>query len=158
METEDGENRRRVARTHDELGGDTSRMLVYEAYLDCLLRNNAHRDCHRTARSENALLFHAQFDPYHRAWNDLKLAMQNSKPNAWRAVLELTLVCNLNYGPYSSSAWFWRKRQDWLIFLQQRLILELPGRNMFPKSAKRGGSGSPLAPLSPKTSSTSSGI
>ena len=35
------QHRQRVARTHDELGGGTSRMMVFESYLDCLLHMKA---------------------------------------------------------------------------------------------------------------------
>ena len=60
--------------------------------------------------SNDALLFVALFDPFHRVWNDLKTAMKRCKAGAWRAVLELALVANINYGPYNSSAWHWRKK------------------------------------------------
>ena len=60
--------------------------------------------------SPSALMFLALWDPFHRAWNDLKGAMKASKSGAWRTVLELTLVANLNYGPFSSSAWHYKKK------------------------------------------------
>ena len=60
--------------------------------------------------SKGALLYHSVWDPFHRVWNDLKLAMKRSKASAWRVVLELTLVANLNYGPFNSSTWHWRKK------------------------------------------------
>ena len=83
--------------------------------------------------AENALLFHAQFDPYHRAWNDLKLAMKKTKPNAWRVVLELTLVCNLNYGPYGSSAWFWKKKARLADFLATQTAFGAAWQKYAPK-------------------------
>lgn len=49
-------------------------------------------------------------DFLHRAWNDIKLSLRRSLCNGWRVVLEMTLVCNLNYGPYGSSSWFWKKK------------------------------------------------
>lgn len=60
--------------------------------------------------SQQALLFWAIYDPFHRAWNDLKLAMKRVPFNAWRVVLELTCVANINYGPFGSSAWFFKKK------------------------------------------------
>lgn len=60
--------------------------------------------------SQQAPLFLALFDPYHRAWNDMKTALKRAKCSAWKTVLELTLVANLNYGPFGSSAWHWKKK------------------------------------------------
>ena len=68
--------------------------------------------------SQQALLFIALFDPYHRAWNNLKTALKRAKCNAWKTVLELTLVANLNYGPFGSSAWHFKKKaklEDYLL-------------------------------------------
>jgi len=60
--------------------------------------------------SEQALMFWAVFDPFHRCWNDLKSAMKKTMCSAWRVVLELTLVANINYGPFGSSTWHFKKR------------------------------------------------
>ena len=60
--------------------------------------------------SSEALMMWTAFDPYHRAWNDLKNALKRSVCGGWRAVLELTLVANLNYGPFGSSSWFYKKK------------------------------------------------
>ena len=60
--------------------------------------------------SKNALMFLSLFDPFHRAWNDLKGALKAAKSSAWRTVLELTLVANLNYGPFGSSTWHFKKK------------------------------------------------
>eukprot|EP00438_Fugacium_kawagutii_P012976 Skav229746 [mRNA] locus=scaffold1287:489257:493660:+ [translate_table: standard] len=62
------------------------------------------------AYSKGALLMWPQFDPFHRTWNDLKLAFKRSACKAWKHVLQLTLVANLNFGPFGSSAWFYKKR------------------------------------------------
>lgn len=69
------------------------------------------------ALSSESLLIWPGFDPYHRAWNDLKLALKRSRPSAWRTVLEMTLVANINYGPFSSSAWFFKKKAKLQEFL-----------------------------------------
>ncbi len=60
--------------------------------------------------SSEALLFWSEWDPFHRAWNDIKNSLKKSKCQGWRTVLELTLVANINYGPFGSSAWFYKKR------------------------------------------------
>lgn len=60
--------------------------------------------------SKQAFLFWSVWDPFHRAWNDIKNALKKAKCSAWRVVLELTLVANLNYGPFGSSTWFYKKR------------------------------------------------
>ena len=60
--------------------------------------------------SKQALMFLAIFDPFHRAWNDLKNAMKRTSWGCWRVVLEMTLVANLNYGPFGTSGWHWKKK------------------------------------------------
>ena len=60
--------------------------------------------------SSRALLMWSLWDPYHRAWNDLKLALKRSVGGGWRTVLELTLVVNMNYGPFGSGSWFFKKK------------------------------------------------
>ena len=60
--------------------------------------------------SSEALIVWTAFDPYHRAWNDVKNALKRSVCRGWRAVLQLTLVANLNYGPFGSSNWFYKKK------------------------------------------------
>ena len=72
--------------------------------------------------SSSALMLHAQFDPFHRAWNDLKNAMKKSISGAWRVVLQLTLVANVSYGPFGSSQWFFKKKAKLEEFLATRTI------------------------------------
>eukprot|EP00974_Lingulodinium_polyedra_P021599 2085921-Lingulodinium_polyedra.AAC.1 len=43
-------------------------------------------------------------DPFHRCWNDCKLALQST--GLWWAVLLARVVFNLPYGPWDGSAWF----------------------------------------------------
>ena len=82
------------------------------------------------AYSCHALLLHAIFDPYHRAWNDLKMSLRKAKCRAWRCVLELTLVANMNYGPFGSSSWYFKKKKQGLkIFSWQGVFLLLLGRD-----------------------------
>lgn len=50
-------------------------------------------------------------DPYHRIWNDLKGAMRQALGCPWRVMLEMSVIFDLAYGPFLSSA-FQSKRQD----------------------------------------------
>eukprot|EP00974_Lingulodinium_polyedra_P023188 2238155-Lingulodinium_polyedra.AAC.1 len=43
-------------------------------------------------------------DPFHREWNDTKLALQRA--GCWWAVLLTTVVYNMAYGPWESKSWF----------------------------------------------------
>ena len=53
------------------------------------------------------------FDPFHRAWNDMRNAMKKCKRFLWEAILSCTLIFNVGYGPFGSSSWF-EKKQEWL--------------------------------------------
>lgn len=50
-------------------------------------------------------------DRFHRAWNDTRAAMKKAKTWPWRSVVELCHVFNLNYGPFSSGAFFETKKE-----------------------------------------------
>jgi hypothetical protein len=67
--------------------------------------------------SNQTLLFWSTWDPFHRCWNDIKSSFKKSLAPAWRCVLEMALVCNLNYGPFGSSTWFYKKRTKMEHFL-----------------------------------------
>ena len=43
-------------------------------------------------------------DENHQKWGDVKAASQKSRCKIWRTILGSTLVYNLNYGPFGSSA------------------------------------------------------
>ena len=43
-------------------------------------------------------------DPYHREWNDLRLAI--SAAGLWHVVLMMTIVYNMPFGPWDSGSWF----------------------------------------------------
>ena len=60
--------------------------------------------------SSHALLFWATWDPYHRAWNDIKLCLKRAQCSAWRVVLEYTLIANINYGPFGQGSWYFKKK------------------------------------------------
>ncbi|CAK9040471.1 Uncharacterized protein SCF082_LOCUS29971 [Durusdinium trenchii] len=72
--------------------------------------------------SQEALLISVQFDPFHRGWNDLKNALKRAECKAWKVVLQLTLVANLPYGPFGTSAWYYKKRAKVEEFLGTRDI------------------------------------
>ena len=57
------------------------------------------------------IVIDCQFDTFHRAWNDIKLALKRSAYKAWRVVLMLiTVVANLPCVPFNSSQFFFRKK------------------------------------------------
>ena len=68
------------------------------------------------------MMIQAQWDPFHRAWNDIKGALKSSRFKAWKVVLQLTLVANLPYGPYGTSQWFYRKLAKMREFLATRTV------------------------------------
>ena len=57
-------------------------------------------------------------DPNHRMWNDIKAACKKSAAYTWRTMLELTLVFNLNYGPFGSKQWGDAKREMQKTFIE----------------------------------------
>ena len=58
-------------------------------------------------------------DPNHRTWNDIKAACKKSAAYTWRTMMELTLVFNLNYGPFGSKQWGDTKREMQKSFLER---------------------------------------
>jgi hypothetical protein len=55
-------------------------------------------------------------DPNHRIWNDIKTACQRATRFWWKTLVSLTLVFNLNYGPFGKGHWFDKKKaffEDW---------------------------------------------
>ena len=69
--------------------------------------------------SEESLLVTSQWDCYHRTWNDLKLAGKRAAGGVWKTILRLSLLFNVNYGPYGSGGWFAKKRSCLEEFLLQ---------------------------------------
>eukprot|EP00438_Fugacium_kawagutii_P036662 Skav236023 [mRNA] locus=scaffold1524:87232:91566:- [translate_table: standard] len=67
--------------------------------------------------SKQALLLTSQWDVFHRCWNDIKLAGKRSLGGIWNVVLQLTLLFNVNYGPFGSGSWFHKKRSTLEEFL-----------------------------------------
>ena len=64
----------------------------------------------------------AIFDIYHRCWNDVKGACRKSSFGAWRNILEYTTIMNLNYGPFGSGAFFYKKQAQLQEMLQTQSI------------------------------------
>ena len=62
------------------------------------------------------------WDPYHRGWNDIKGAAKKASSGAYRCILELTTLFNTNYGPFTSSQWFHRKRSALEEFLSSTTV------------------------------------
>ena len=60
--------------------------------------------------SEHAHMMLCLWDPYHRAWNDVKSAAKRARGGVWKAILELVCLFNLNYGPWGSGQWWYTKR------------------------------------------------
>lgn len=72
--------------------------------------------------SSESLMIHAQWDPFHRAWNDLKQGMKKCSWQAWKVVLQLTVVANLPYGPFESGTWFYKKQARLKEYLDAKTI------------------------------------
>ena len=72
--------------------------------------------------SQSALLLFAQYDIFHRCWNDVKAAGKKSLCGGWSCILQLTLLYNVNFGPFGSGQWMHRKRTCLEEFLQLHTI------------------------------------
>ena len=53
---------------------------------------------------------HIQFDPFHRGWNDVKDSMKKSRGDLFKCFLAFALLWNINYGPFNSKEWFYKKQ------------------------------------------------
>ncbi|CAL1134907.1 unnamed protein product, partial [Cladocopium goreaui] len=69
--------------------------------------------------SKEAILCCCLYDPFHRAWNDIKLAARRARCYPYKTMLEMTVVYNLPYGPFGSGTWFGRKHDCLQDFLAQ---------------------------------------
>ena len=63
------------------------------------------------------LALNIQFDPYHRGWNDIKLALKQSQGELFKCILSFSLLYNVNYGPFGSKEWFSKKQQKLTDFM-----------------------------------------
>eukprot|EP00438_Fugacium_kawagutii_P028052 Skav235470 [mRNA] locus=scaffold1269:62205:66386:- [translate_table: standard] len=60
--------------------------------------------------SPEAIMTNCQWDCFHRSWNDIKGSAKKCTFKAWRVILELVTFFNVNFGPFGSQQWWWRKR------------------------------------------------
>ena len=56
------------------------------------------------------LMVNIQYDIFHRGWNDVKLSAKKAKGYPWRTILQCCVLFNMNYSPYGSSGFFYRKQ------------------------------------------------
>ena len=63
------------------------------------------------SKGPQKLLIGLQWDPFHRAWNDLKASMKKCTGYFWKMVLSLSIFYNCPYGPFNSGQWASRKTQ-----------------------------------------------
>ena len=66
------------------------------------------------------LCIHTCYDPFHRGWNDVKLSCRRASHYPWKVLLQMVLLYNLNYSPWGSGAWFFRKQDLMENFMQTR--------------------------------------
>ena len=56
------------------------------------------------------LMVQVQYDHFHRGWNDVKLSAKRSAGYPWRCMLQMVLLFNINYSPFGSSGFFYKKQ------------------------------------------------
>ena len=56
------------------------------------------------------LMVQVQYDHFHRGWNDVKLSAKRSAGFPWRCMLQLVLLFNINYSPFGSGGFFYKKQ------------------------------------------------
>lgn len=56
------------------------------------------------------LMIQVTYDSYHRGWNDVKLSAKRSLGYPWKVMLKLIIVFNINYSPFGSSGFFYKKQ------------------------------------------------
>ena len=70
--------------------------------------------------SGERLMMQVQYDWFHRGWNDVKLSAKKSLGYPWKTILQLVLLFNINYSPFGSSAFFYKKQDVLEDFLSTR--------------------------------------
>lgn len=93
--------------------------------------------------SKNALMMVAGFDVFHRVWNDIKRASKRASCFPWRTLLELTLLYNMNYGPFGKGAWFEKKQSHLQNFLTTKTPTSEPFRSHLPFICRERGVAEP---------------
>ena len=66
------------------------------------------------------LMVHCLYDSFHRGWNDVKLSAKRSVGYPWKCILQLVLLFNINYSPFGSAAFFYKKQSVLEAFLATR--------------------------------------
>ena len=66
------------------------------------------------------LMLQVQYDWFHRGWNDVKMSAKKSLGYPWKCILQLVLLFNINYSPFGSSAFFYKKQDVLEDFLSTR--------------------------------------
>ena len=56
------------------------------------------------------MMVHVNYDYFHRGWNDVKNSAKKSLGYPWKAILQLVLLFNINYSPFQSGAFFYKKQ------------------------------------------------
>lgn len=82
--------------------------------------------------SNNSLMVWALWDCYHRTWNDLKASFKKSACRAWKVILEVTLLCNMSYGPYGTGQWHYKKQSYLQQFLETHSHLDAAWGEIMP--------------------------
>lgn len=66
------------------------------------------------------MLVHTCYDSFHRSWNDVKLSCKRALNFPWKTMLQMVVLYNLNYSPFGSGAFFFKKQDLLEEFLQTR--------------------------------------
>ena len=82
--------------------------------------------------SNNSLMVWALWDCYHRTWNDLKASFKKGACRAWKVILEVTLLCNMSYGPYGTGQWHYKKQSYLQQFLETHSHLDAAWGEIMP--------------------------
>ena len=59
---------------------------------------------------QERLMVQVQYDCFHRGWNDVKLSAKRALGHPWKTMLQLVPLFNMNYAPFQSSAFFYKKQ------------------------------------------------
>ena len=79
------------------------------------------------------LMVQVQYDCFHRSWNDLKLSAKRSAGYPWRSMLQWVVLFNINYSPFGSGQFFYKKQdalQNYMVqhsFRDPKFQAAIPG-------------------------------
>ena len=66
------------------------------------------------------LMVQVQYDCFHRSWNDIKLSAKRARSYPWSTILKLVVLFNINYSPFGSGAFFYKKQSVLQNFMETR--------------------------------------